>query len=64
MNYREAFSLINEAQRDIEQAEAAVLDAHAADNTTNLAAIATAKLLAVIAAALTEMQAAANNGGI
>lgn len=56
MNYREATALISEATDDIKRAEAAILDAHAADNTANFAAIAQAKLLAVIASALTEMK--------
>jgi hypothetical protein len=60
MNYREAFVLINEAQHDIQEAEAFITPAstaaHAADNAANYAAIAQAKLLAVIAAALTEMK--------
>lgn len=56
MKYEVAQKLIEEAARDIDQAEATVGQALATDNAAVWAAIAQAKLLAVIASVLTEMK--------
>lgn len=56
MNYREASNLINEALRDIETGEGLVGEALTQDSAALCAAIAQAKLLAVIASTLVEIK--------
>lgn len=56
MNYEDMIELISEAQRDIEEAEVRIGEARPEETAALFTAIAQAKLLAVIAKALTEMK--------